>query len=189
MTIQAILPETASRIFSVLTLRSAGFGRGRRRQSWRRSIGRHQVSPVPAIPCAIAVLDHDRPVGELPFLWIDRILWISRSELRLYQHCAFGNIGLAIAREQPVPQRVRVVDLNIRMNPVRGADVRIMRPGLVAMIVQKCLQPCWKGRRRGRRERSTGRSGASAELEDERQQKRQEGDSRFAKHEEWWDLP
>lgn len=133
MTVQAILPEAAGGIFGSLAPRPSGLRRDGRRQRWRRSVRRHEVRPVPAIPRAIAILDHDRPVGEL-----GRIRRIA--ELRFDQNRALGNIDLTIARDQPVPQRGRIVDLNIRVNSVRGADLRIMLPGLVAMIVQKRLQ-------------------------------------------------
>jgi hypothetical protein len=53
------------------------------------------------------------------------------AELRFDQNCAIRNIGLTITRDQPAPQRWRIVDLNIRVHPIGGADLRIMFPGLV----------------------------------------------------------
>src|SRR5271165_1100541 len=106
------------------------------------------------------------------------------TELSLNQNCAVGNIGEAIASDQPRPKRRRIVDLNIRVNTVGSTDPGVMFPALVTMAVQERLQQCRKrGRRRQRKRTRIGC--ASSRLEDECRQEQEEC-RQLSAHAEWW---
>ena len=132
------------------------------RQRRRRRVriprrGTRQVGPVPSVPRQVRVFDHHGP----PEHRIGRALI-----LFLHDHRAVGHWPDAVLDGDPIEQRGRVPDPDVRMNAVAGADLRVMLPVLflVAEMVHEGRQMNQKigiGGRRQRRARAGMRRSCS----------------------------
>ena len=92
--------------------------------------GVHEVGPIPSVPRQVRVFRHHGPFGQRG---------ARRHVLFLDDHRAIGHLALAVFDGDPVEQRRRVPDSDVRMDAVARSNLRIVLPVLflVAEVVHE----------------------------------------------------